>query len=523
MRALSLVARFPLGVYQGHKRDKRPDKMPDPARLHAALLNSAAQGSCAVETNGRLAPSETSLKALRWLEENPPSGIQLPAAQWVTSATGRFAYRKVSSINKKHLTENRPVSDGVALAGTVGWRWENVPDDIADTVELLTQDVSCLGEAHSVAIIEPGEVNPTLLLNIEATPFTRGGTLVRVPTSGRTEHLISEYLLVNPKKLPTVAADKKKDGELPQPPRGTHDCVQELQYKQPGARVVDAPWNQVVLFELAGSPLRNDQHIAVCVAMHRAIISALGYGASSMVTGKYGTATETQPANRLAIQYINAEHVERFGLKTHALALLLPRDATDIELRQLVRGLTSVKELWGREIGRRRLYFHGITVAADEFWPKPAPGTVRFWVPQTAVVPETRPVRSANAKKAWSLADAGLLSLSYVWRDECERIGKGQQLYRSLRDQIAQRGAFVHAAHTLPVSAANYVHRTGKSLTVQPWTGLFYLGDLMGDSTIVAVGQSRHLGGGLLVPRDIPKEFALALIAQHKEIDNVAN
>ncbi|MDO5076186.1 type I-U CRISPR-associated protein Csb2 [Corynebacterium sp.] len=523
MRALNLVARYPLGVFQGHKRDKRPDWMPDPARLHAALLNSAAQGCCAVEANGRLAPTETSLKALRWLEENPPSGIQLPEAQWVSPATSRFAYRKVSSINKKRLTENRPVSDGVAMAGTVGWHWENVPDDIADTVELLAQDVSCLGEAQSVAVIEPGEVRPTLLLDIAATPFTRGGTLVRVPASGRTEHLISEYLLANPKKLPTVTADKKKDGESPRPPRGTHDCVQELQYKQPNARIVDAPWNKVVLFELAGPTLRSDQHVPVCVAMHRAIISTLGYGASSMVTGKYGTTTETQPANRLAIQYLNVEHVERFGLNTHALALLLPRDATDIELHQLVRGLTGVKELWGREIGRRRLYFHGTTVAADEFWPKPAPGTVRFWVPQTVVIPETRPVRSANTNKSWSLADAGLLSLSYVWRDECDRIGKGQQLYRSLRDQIAQRGAFVHDARTLPVSATNYVHRSNKSLTVQPWTGLFYLGDLMKDSTIVAVGQSRHLGGGLLVPMDIPKEFALALMAQHKEIDNVAN
>jgi len=39
---------------------------------------------------------------------------------------------------------------------------------------------------------------------------------------------------------------------------------------------------------------------------------------------------------------------------------------------------------------------------------------------------------------------------------------------------------------------------------VQPYRAEVMLGDLAGDRTMVAVGQSRHLGGGLLVPCDLP-------------------
>ena len=49
MRSLNIIARFPLGVYVGHKSDRRSDEFPDPARLHAALLNSAAQGTQAIQ------------------------------------------------------------------------------------------------------------------------------------------------------------------------------------------------------------------------------------------------------------------------------------------------------------------------------------------------------------------------------------------------------------------------------------------------------------------------------------------
>ncbi|WP_298087734.1 type I-U CRISPR-associated protein Csb2, partial [uncultured Corynebacterium sp.] len=147
MRELNLIARFPLGVYIGHSGKGAADRFPSPLRLHSALLNSAGQGTAAVEESRGLGPSEKSLAALSWLEENPP--------------TRRFIYREVSSVNEKRRTEERRLSDGRAVKGHVGYRWVSVPDDIAETIVELCRDVSCLGETESVVVLEPGDVRPT--------------------------------------------------------------------------------------------------------------------------------------------------------------------------------------------------------------------------------------------------------------------------------------------------------------------------------------------------------------------------
>jgi CRISPR-associated protein Csb2 len=51
------------------------------------------------------------------------------------------------------------------------------------------------------------------------------------------------------------------------------------------------------------------------------------------------------------------------------------------------------------------------------------------------------------------------------------------------------------------------VHKAPKSLgVIQPYTASLHLGRL--DSrALLAIGQSRHLGGGLLVPVDSPEEL----------------
>jgi CRISPR-associated protein Csb2 len=46
---------------------------------------------------------------------------------------------------------------------------------------------------------------------------------------------------------------------------------------------------------------------------------------------------------------------------------------------------------------------------------------------------------------------------------------------------------------------------------IQPYRAVLNLGDLTGPRTIAAIGQSRHLGGGLLVPRDLPADIARRL------------
>jgi len=153
MTNLGILARFPLGVYQGHKADGSPDAFPDPARLQAALLSAAAQGPHAIIENGQLAPSEESLKALKWLEENPPTGLYLPDMCPVyrsPNKMSRFMYREVAYSEKDgRQTERRAVSDGWAVSDTIGWQYDKVPADIAETITQLCGEVPSLGEASS--------------------------------------------------------------------------------------------------------------------------------------------------------------------------------------------------------------------------------------------------------------------------------------------------------------------------------------------------------------------------------------
>ncbi|MDP2350307.1 MAG: type I-U CRISPR-associated protein Cas5/Cas6, partial [Chloroflexota bacterium] len=51
-----------------------------------------------------------------------------------------------------------------------------------------------------------------------------------------------------------------------------------------------------------------------------------------------------------------------------------------------------------------------------------------------------------------------------------------------------------------------YVHHVTPEMAVQPYRAALRLGSLAGDRTILAIGQSRHLGGGLLTPLDLPAD-----------------
>jgi CRISPR-associated protein Csb2 len=92
-----------------------------------------------------------------------------------------------------------------------------------------------------------------------------------------------------------------------------------------------------------------------------------------------------------------------------------------------------------------------------------------------------------------------------VLRERCPREEGRSRWYRSLVDAITGAGAAVVEAHKLHTSdVSRYVHRIRSEMAVQPYRAILRLGPLAGSGTILAIGQSRHLGGGLLVPVDVP-------------------
>lgn len=514
---LALRVRFPNGVYRGHLPDKSPELMPQPARLHAALLNSAGRGTLAERTQGGgLRPSEESLKALQWLENNPPIGIEVPPHQWVNSGRSRFIYREVSSINVKRRTEERAISDGVAVASHFGYLWENAPVDIARTIEKLCSDIAYIGEAESIAIVERGEIKPTLRLDSNTSPFVSGGISVDCAAPGRTEFLVEQFEKRVRAKAPKN--EKIKWSELPLPTPTARTFVFPHRYARIKPRRVSSPWTDVVFLGLPGEDIPVSQRVELAKTTHRAIIAAIGFGASPMITGKYPKTVGNRPANHLAIHYLPELEARRFGYSHGVIALFIPRGAEEIDLKQLALALKhlALNGLWSADIGRRKVTFHGDSCAAESFWPEVEEGKKRLWFTATPVVPDTRPVSRRRFGANWTLGDAGLLSMAFTWKDDLEFSGKHDQLYINGRNAAYDHGARVFRAKTVSSRPRRFAHTVPMDVPVQAWQGTVDLGDLSDDRTVSAIGQSRHMGGGFLVPIDVSQEQYRELIKEQK-------
>lgn len=502
MSTLSIRVHFPLGVYTGHRADGSPDPFPDIARLHSALMHSAGTGLCAVEDNGFLVPDEKSLRALRWLENHPPTGMLLPERRPQGSDTSRFIYRKEGTVNTKKSTNQRRVSDGMSLNGPVGYRWESVPDEVADTVRELCADIAVLGEKESTVVIDHRDFEPNLLLDTTSSLFTPGGHGIRSAGKGRTDALTTAYARANPRKF---RPQKTTASEEPLPSAVPTGGLCSLRYVRPEPPVPDVPWDRVLILELSGPRIPENQRLDWCVTLHRTLIASIGTDVPSLVTGVYPSGSANRPANQLSIQYLPAPHVERHGTSGESLALLIPRDAAAEDLVRLAEGLSSIRNLHNRH-GSRSVRFNGVSVSGDSFWPEPVEGFRRLWSPTPLAVTETRsPKPSRTAGRRWGLADAGVISVAHVWRGEFDVSGASydERLVR-LHEAATARGVRVGSARLRPVNTTRYVHKSRKGNVPQCWTGLVDLGTLAPPTAVVAVGQSRHLGGGLLEPVDVP-------------------
>lgn len=505
MSVLSIRARFPLGVYIGHQADGTSDAFPDPARLHAALMHAAGTGTTAVENSGDLVPSADSLDALHWLENNPPVGMYLPERRPQSQDSSRFIYRKEGTVNRKKLTNERRVSDGMSISGPVGYRWDNVPDAVATTLRELCADVAVLGETESTVVLDHEDFIPNFEIDTESSMFSPGGYPVRSPEPGRTAALIAAHAKAHPGKYkvqPTTA------GEKPQPNPVPTNGLRSVRYRRPDAEAPAAPvpWDQVLLLELDGPEVPAKERMDWCVTLHKAIIRSIGSDIPAMVTGNYPSGMANRPANQLAIQYFTAAQVSRHVASGESLGLLLPRDAAAEDLEQLARGLGKIRKLWSRH-GERTVHFTGVSVDGAAFWQAPQDGYRRLWSPSPVAVTENRSPRpSKTGGHRWGLADAGIVSVANVWRNEFDSISGGSDdRLVQLHAAASGRGARVGSARLKPVDTARFVHKSRRGMVPQCWTGLVDLGTLAPPTVIAAIGQSRHVGGGLLEPVDVPE------------------
>ncbi|MDQ7911187.1 type I-U CRISPR-associated protein Csb2 [Phytohabitans sp. ZYX-F-186] len=500
----AIVAEPLLGVYKGHVGSGQLDPLPSPARLHAALLCAAAQGVRAVADGDGLQPCDADREALRWLEANPPDGIATP--ETLRNGGAATAYRKEGLVVKEGrspLSEKligKPAVSGVAVAGRFAWTWDQAPPEpVAAALAELCPEVPYLGTSESPVRLVVAEAEPTHRLDREADLFTGKGLDLAVATTGRADALVAAHreALV----APPLKADAHRSSEKTVPPPLVTAGLDLGRYARPEPPPPPTPWASVLLLRV-DQPIPPERRVRCAVAVHRTLIALVGDGAPAILTGVYEPGVP-RPANRCAIQFLGPDAPHIGGT---ALALLLPREASDVDLtliRMAVQRLRRVRVAAGPFNVEQP-----VEIPADRFWPEPSAGTERWWDTVPVAVPDSRPPRGGR----WSLADAAALSVALVWRHEFTASGRGDARYRALAEAAAGRGVRVESAvRVMDGDAGRYVHKVHPDTVIQPYRAVLGLGDLAGPRTIAAIGQSRHLGGGLLVPRDLPSEIARRL------------
>lgn len=506
----AIVADMPLGTYRGAGQDGRPERIPSVARLHSALLCAAGFGPRAVPRDDGLDICEPDAVALSWLEENPPDSVHIPALE--INVGQAIAYRDDGTLKKsKSGTTIKKLGKapyaGTATGGRFAWFWqEPPPEPVREAIELLCPDVAYLGTAESpvrLTALSSEYVEATHDLAADAGLFDAGVLGVERPLPGRLQELAAAHREANGKP-PPAGRDRPGTDEKSLSPTPPRSAVESARYRPRQTVSADVPWPRVLVLPLRDR-IDGQDRIRWAVAAHRALVKLIGYGAPALVTGTYPPGVP-RPANRLALHLLSQDmpSLPSSCRGPAALAMLVPWDADPadlIALHRAVEGLTSVRGPGGKVVRVDRAGAE--VVDGSRFWLAPEPGHIRLWRTAPAAVPDTR----GCGGQEWTFAHAALLSLGFAWKGFLPAVpGRGESYYRGLAAAISDHGAVaVHARAVRTSDVSRYVHKVNEHAVVRPYTAYLSLGHLTGPGTLQAIGQSRHLGGGLLVPFDVPE------------------
>ncbi len=507
MAAMAISAEFPLGVYNGHSPDGEAESLPELARLFSALTNAAAQG-----VHGTGVPddpySQSALEALQWLEQHPPTAMRVPPHMAVSDRTERIAYRKEGVFKKEgkstvYKTTGRRLSDGTAFAGAVQWIWDEPPRrDIILTLDDLCADVPYLGETSSpveLSVTEPSK--PTHVLDPKAGLSREPGEFRQsIVTPGRLAELDRAHAQITPNKPPTRAADKHNTSTMPGSPLPSREALTTGVYRPVSQPVPMVPWSQVLSVPvLTGGNVADEAFVEISVALHQALVSKLGRDASPEITGHYPPG-ETPPANRVAIHFVPGDVPQLpFSDGRDRFLVLVPRDISSTGFSSLVAALNACTHVVSAS-HRLRLAPDKMEVhPGDSFWNEVPAGCSRSWEASPGFVPE-RHTKQTGSVSAIDLA--GSWSLANIMRDLTPDASTGTPAARHA--VLADYGVRVQGRALRTLRPRAFVHRTSRRNPVQPFRLSLSLGNLLPNQAIAAIGQSRHLGCGLLLPIDIP-------------------
>ncbi len=476
--------------------------LPSAARLHAALLCAAGSGPRAERDGDHLAPSRADLAALEWLEAHPPDGVVVPRSCVNQSAATAFRDLGLTGTRAKRPVLRklaRPATASVALDGPCAWVWdEPPPPDVVEALASLCSDVSHLGMAETPVRLRVDALVPTHRRDDDADLFAGSGLDLEVPGLGRTAELITQEAEVRGQS-PSRAQDRSttSEEERSAPPRRA--AVGVARYRSLEPETPPLPWTQVLLLPI-DQAIDPAWRVKWAVCVHRALVALVGNDAPATLTGAYPESVD-RPANRMAIQLLGQETLSTGQLEAPTtLAVLIPTDAIDTDVEVVTEAMSQLGAVRGPggRLARRqgRLTNHD----ASRFWPSLPDGCERRWLTVPAAVPDGRPPRRSE----WSMADAVALSVGLVWRDVLASPGRGAGWQVELAGEAKRRGVVVEGLRMVTDGdLTRFVHRVNPGVVVRPYRALIDLGTLTSPQALVAIGQSRHLGGGLLRPVDV--------------------
>lgn len=499
----SIVAEFPLGTFRGAAEDGRLDPMPSVSRLYSALLSAAGFGPRALVANEVPRPCAADETALSWVEVHLPDSVSIPRLR--SNLGMATAYRDTGTLlNSKVRKSSKYPDASVAVGGNFVWTWTTPPpDEVVEALDALCGDVPYLGTTESPVRLrttrQPSE--STHALDAEAGLFAGVGADVEVPVQGRLSEL-KRFHDANVGKSPRARADEVHSSESEvksSPPRSR---VALARYATLDHVVSDVPWPQVLVLPIDRLP-PEQLRVRCAVALHRLLISSIGDGAPPLITGAYAPGAP-RPANRIALHVVDGRLLPELGSKA-ALLIMIPSGASAADVATVSAAAATLRSFRGAKGDRPSRVGPVALVAGDQFWSSPPAGTVRLWALSPPAVPDVR-----GWGEEWGFAEAMALSFAYVWQ-ATELIGTvsgaGEERARALVEQATSRlGPVVQVEPVRTSRPHDYVHRVNEHAVVRPYRALLSTGGLGTDRTVQAIGQSRHLGGGLLVPVDIPAD-----------------
>lgn len=481
-RALAIRLRFPRGAYSGGDLGT-PEAVPSPARVHAAFAAAAAGGPYAAPDGRVLVAAARHRRALEWLESQAPFAVRLPRWRQTDYPVVRYRRRVGES------PDGTPFEPFSALDGPVSYFWP-VPGEteIVDALRELAPEVEYVGRVESsviasVAIEDVADDDPDCLV---AASGRGPGQVLRAAAPGRLAALVDAHARASEPRGHHAGRPGKQTKDKPVETAGEQATA--LQRYMPPRRSLTWPFSEVwqvrvtpPLPRWAQTPQRR---VGTAVAVHRALIAAIGHAVPDFITGRDGEGPR-RGAGHLAI------HVT----EDHGLLLALPADVGEADRAVLLDALARSPGV--RIGGKSHRLGLPTTGPAARFWRTES----RAWRTEVPLVLDTAgPPRHG----AWTLDDAVLCSVGYAIRAVLEgegvEWGAGWAFRRRLVDELRSRGVAVQARRVTR-RASRYVHRAREGDLLVAAHATVTPGSLAPDASgFLALGRARHLGGGLLRP-----------------------